>query len=87
MTDETLQRLELVGGASEERGYVEAAEAIRELAAEVRRLRAELAGLREECARICERTHAELDAEYEGGCADTALVAADRIREGSRGGG
>lgn len=39
---------------------------------------------RERCAKVCEQTHAELDAEYSPeGCAGTALVAAQRIREGT----
>lgn len=35
----------------------------------------------ERCAKICEATHAELDARFSPeGCTDGALVAADRIR-------
>ena len=42
------------------------------------------AAMRERCARICEQTHKELDAEFDssGGCTDTALIAAERIRSG-----
>jgi len=47
-------------------------------------IREAVAAERERCARICEQTHKELDAEFEGsgGCTDTALIAAERIRSG-----
>ena len=55
------------------------------VAAQIRAaIREAVAAERERCARICEQTHKELDAEFEGsgGCTDTALIAAERIRSG-----
>jgi hypothetical protein len=56
------------------------AEVVEKVAAEIR---AAVAAERERCARVCEMTHTELDAEFasDNGCTDTALVAAERIRE------